>query len=180
MKFRQKVCCNTCNKALIKWCQISVNISYFFFKQGLIFLDNATLEVHPLNDRLHSLLQVKQPLVESLIQGHVRVPHIVKKASLVHLPHPNIAFPIVGNVWDENEYLQPIRYPSFYDRVLYGINQQEAASLPASGLTLELAVFFDEAAYKIFENHFNRDERKIQDMLLAYMNGVSKFFTLIY
>lgn len=134
------------------------------------------MEVHPLNDRLHSLLQVKQPLLESLIEGDIRVPHIVKKANLVHLPHPHKAFPIDGSVWDENEFLQPIRFPSFYDRVWYGINQQEAAILPSSGLTLELAVFFDEAAYKIFDKHLNRDERNIQDMLLAYINGVSMLF----
>lgn len=45
-----------------------------------------------------------------------------------------------------------------------------------SRLTLEIAVFFDEAAYKIFSPHLSRDDNKLQDMVLAYMNGVSKLF----
>lgn len=40
-------------------------------------------------------------------------------------------------------------------------------------ITIEVAVFFDEAAYKIFAPYFNYDDKKIRDMILAYMNGVS-------
>lgn len=38
--------------------------------------------------------------------------------------------------------------------------------------TVEIAVFFDSAAYRIFGPHFNYDTNKIRDMLLAYINGV--------
>lgn len=38
--------------------------------------------------------------------------------------------------------------------------------------TVEIAVFFDSAAYRIFAPHFNYDNNKIRDMLLAYINGV--------
>lgn len=135
-------------------------------------MDNTTLEVHPLNDRLHSLLRFREPVLESLIGEDVRVPHIIKRANFNHFPHPNEAFPTRGNVWDENEFLQPTQYPNFYDRLWFGLGQQEAASIPSGGLTLELAVFFDEAAYKIFNRYFNGDDKKLHDMLLAYMNGV--------
>lgn len=138
-------------------------------------MDNATLEVHPLNDRLHSVLRFNQPIVESLIDGEVRVPHIIKRANFKQFPRPNDAFPIRGSVWDENEFLQPTHYPNFYDRLWFGLAHPEAASIPSGGLTLELAVFFDEAAYKIFSRHFNGDDRKLHDMLLAYMNGVINF-----
>ena len=39
-------------------------------------------------------------------------------------------------------------------------------------LTMELAVFFDEAGYRIFSPFFRRDDIKLRDMLLAYINGV--------
>lgn len=38
--------------------------------------------------------------------------------------------------------------------------------------TVEIAVFFDSAAFRIFAPHFNYDNNKIRDMLLAYINGV--------
>lgn len=38
--------------------------------------------------------------------------------------------------------------------------------------TVEIAVFFDSAAYRIFAPHFDYDSIKIRDMLLAYINGV--------
>lgn len=39
-------------------------------------------------------------------------------------------------------------------------------------LTMELAVFFDEPGYRIFSPFFERDDIKLRDMLLAYINGV--------
>ncbi|XP_043479989.1 A disintegrin and metalloproteinase with thrombospondin motifs adt-2-like [Leptopilina heterotoma] len=43
-------------------------------------------------------------------------------------------------------------------------------------LTMELAVFFDEMAYKIFTPFFNRNEEKLRDMLLAYVNGIQAIY----
>lgn len=134
-------------------------------------MDNATLEVHPLTDRLHSMLKAKEPLISSVFDGDVKIPHIIKRANMILHSHEDDAFPVAGNVWDRNEYLQPTQYPN--DRFSFGLNHPEAASVPAGGLTLELAVFLDEAGYRIFGPHFNYDDRKLQDMLLAYMNGVS-------
>lgn len=44
--------------------------------------------------------------------------------------------------------------------------------------TVEIGVFFDAAAYRIFAPHFNYDNTKIRDMLLAYINGVKIFFQI--
>lgn len=38
--------------------------------------------------------------------------------------------------------------------------------------TVEIGVFFDSAAFRIFAPHFSYDNNKIRDMLLAYINGV--------
>lgn len=48
---------------------------------------------------------------------------------------------------------------------------------PAS-YTIEIALFLDEAAYKIFYPFLNYSEADLRDMLLAYINGVSKSRTL--
>lgn len=43
-------------------------------------------------------------------------------------------------------------------------------------LTLELAVFFDEAAYRLFSPFLDEDDEKIRDMLLAYTNGIQALY----
>lgn len=43
-------------------------------------------------------------------------------------------------------------------------------------LTLELAVFFDEAAYRLFSPFLDEDDEKIRDMLLAYVNGIQALY----
>ena len=42
----------------------------------------------------------------------------------------------------------------------------------SSKLTLEVAVFFDEIAYKTFAPYFEYDVNQMKNMLLAYMNMV--------
>lgn len=43
-------------------------------------------------------------------------------------------------------------------------------------LTLELALFFDEAGYNLFSPFFDRDDEQIRDMLLAYVNGIQAVY----
>lgn len=43
-------------------------------------------------------------------------------------------------------------------------------------LTLELAVFFDEAAYRLFSPFLDEDDGRIRDMLLAYVNGIQALY----
>lgn len=59
------------------------------------------------------------------------------------------------------------------------LEKREMSSKRASRLTLEVAVFFDEAGYKIFAPYLHYDNNKVVDMLLAYMNGVI-FLCLYY
>lgn len=39
---------------------------------------------------------------------------------------------------------------------------------------LETALFFDEIAYITFSEYFKRDDEQLADMILAYVNAVSK------
>lgn len=47
-----------------------------------------------------------------------------------------------------------------------------SANLP-SKYTIEIALFLDEAGYKLFYPFLNHNEADLRDMLLAYVNGVS-------
>lgn len=57
--------------------------------------------------------------------------------------------------------------------VAIGKKDEKASHRPVAGLTAEVALFFDTAGYNIFAPYFGYDERRLRDMLLAYMNGVS-------
>ncbi|KAJ8957643.1 hypothetical protein NQ318_017534, partial [Aromia moschata] len=150
--------------------------------QGLIFLENATLEVHPLTDRLQTLVNLQEPSVEDLIEEEiVKIPHIVKRANFMSDFVHNDIFPIAGNVWSDNEEINPHYYDNFdyVNRNRFGyLGHAEVASTrpTGGGMTLELALFFDEAAYRIFAPHLGNDEKRLQDMLLAYMNGVQALY----
>lgn len=124
-----------------------------------------------MTERLQALLKLREPLVETLLNEEVKVPHIVKRANFLTDFLNYDILPIAGNVWVENEEINP----GVYNKINHhDWSYPEAASYrPAGSMTLELALFFDEAAYKIFGPHFNNDDKKLQDMLLAYMNGVS-------
>ncbi|GBP29273.1 A disintegrin and metalloproteinase with thrombospondin motifs adt-1 [Eumeta japonica] len=47
---------------------------------------------------------------------------------------------------------------------------------PPSVYTIEIALFLDEAAYKIFYPFCNNNEEDLRDMLLAYINGVQALY----
>ncbi|XP_047511015.1 A disintegrin and metalloproteinase with thrombospondin motifs 14-like [Pieris napi] len=50
-------------------------------------------------------------------------------------------------------------------------------SKPApSSYTIEIALFLDESAYKIFHPYLNHNEGELRDMLLAYINGVQALY----
>jgi hypothetical protein len=54
----------------------------------------------------------------------------------------------------------------------------ERSPRAATDFILELGVFFDEAGYRLFRPFFNNDDNQIRDMLLAYMNAVSRSKTI--
>ncbi|KMQ86864.1 a disintegrin and metalloproteinase with thrombospondin motifs 2-like protein [Lasius niger] len=63
----------------------------------------------------------------------------------------------------------PIRTPSLEI-------PKRARATSKDRLTLELAVFFDEAAYRLFSPFLDGDDEKIRDMLLAYVNGIQALY----
>lgn len=121
----------------------------FLLKSGFIFLENSTLEINPLT--------YKQQLQEEFENSvHNNVPHIIKRASHSRPPIFN-------------------RNPFFINDKLLGrqpFPKRKTTNNP--NLSLEVALFFDEAAYKIFSPYMSYDDEKLRDMVLAYLNAVSK------
>lgn len=68
---------------------------------------------------------------------------------------------------DDARYIRPrVRRP-----------RQPRLNLPTPAkYTIEVALFLDEAAYKLFYPFLNHNEADLRDMLLAYINGVSILF----
>ncbi|CAG9859468.1 unnamed protein product [Phyllotreta striolata] len=134
---------------------------------GLIFLENSTLEVQPLTQRLHDVFNVREPLLDTLLNTQEsKIPHLIKRATFSpRYPHHEI-FPVTGKV--------PRKNPEYLQNTIFG--NLEAISSKEVKLTLEVALFFDEAAYKIFAPFYKHDPNKLQDMLLAYMNAVQALY----
>lgn len=190
-------------------------------QQGLIFLDNSTWELHPLNDRLQALYLT--------LNKTKTYPHIAKKSYFTSAYED--AFPIAGNLLKRNlqeqhsiEEIDNIKamndieniysfnnvdnienvdlmknmrniknlendneegkniLTDITNAILSNFQGQHHQSAPPSsrpapgGLTLEVALFFDEAAYKIFAPYMGYNDKKLQDMILAYLNGVQALY----
>lgn len=88
-------------------------------------------------------------------------PHIVKRASLGPREFLEDYFSVFNNNAGSRNVVEKRR------------NLRIDASSASQSLTLEVALFFDEAAYRIFAPYMNYDDLKLQDMILAYLNGVN-------
>ncbi|KAI4500889.1 hypothetical protein M0802_004100 [Mischocyttarus mexicanus] len=132
---------------------------------GLIFLENSTLEITPMED--YNSLSFDNHFIQerSEVSLEDREPHVVKRA---------YATPLV----QDYRIKENLRYK--YDLNIPKINQiisdNTKRQTTYEDLTLELAVFFDEAGYNIFSPFFDKDDEKIRDLLLAYVNGVQALY----
>ncbi|RVE49347.1 hypothetical protein evm_005962 [Chilo suppressalis] len=115
---------------------------------GLIVVDNSTYEVRPL--RAGSRRSNKR-------EG--RTAHVIRRApppppplddELLLRPRPRARTPRMSRAPPHNK-------------------------LP-SGYTIEIALFLDEAGYKLFHPFLNYNEASLKDMLLAYINGVQALY----
>ncbi|XP_047368387.1 A disintegrin and metalloproteinase with thrombospondin motifs 2-like isoform X2 [Vespa velutina] len=132
---------------------------------GLIFLENSTLEITPMGD-LNPLFfdyhfigeRSEAPLKD-------RVLHIVKRA---------YAPPIT-----QDYYIRKNLQYEYYNLNVSKTNQileKFERRQTNEDLTLELAIFLDETGYNTFAPFFDKDDEKIRDMLLAYINGIQALY----
>jgi hypothetical protein len=126
---------------------VAVKKTFTLFQHGLIVVDNSTYEVRPL------------PAGPGRSDnGDGRTAHVIRRA-----PPPTPPF-------DDALLLRPqVRRPRTAFR-------RQILKPPPSSYTIEVALFLDEAGYKLFHPFLNYNEADLRDMLLAYINGVSCFF----
>ncbi|XP_054010643.1 A disintegrin and metalloproteinase with thrombospondin motifs adt-2 [Hylaeus anthracinus] len=133
---------------------------------GFVFLDNVTLEIRPLRDQkmffFNDHHRVRQ---RSKFFGE---PHIVKRA------HTSPMFFENEPKWYEHNEITNYKTDHLTRDVLDELIVRPNNSNDA--LTLELAVFFDEPGYNLFSTFFERNDERIRDMLLAYINGVQAVY----
>lgn len=93
---------------------------------------------------------------EPLLDDGEKYPHIIRRASLINSYR--------------DDFIPKLHLPEKYDDSRLKVDIKRIGRL-----TVEVALFFDETGYKIFAPYFNYDDVKIRNMLLAYLNGVTKY-----
>ncbi|XP_008553570.1 A disintegrin and metalloproteinase with thrombospondin motifs adt-2 [Microplitis demolitor] len=125
--------------------------------QGLVILKNITLEITPLDKN--------EQLIFEDIRFDEEMPHIVKRTH-VSFFSPSSSFDNLNSGFK--------KYP--FRNSIQNIIEERPRRKQTDELTVELAVFFDEPGYKLFSPYFDYSEKKIRDMLLAYINAVQALF----
>lgn len=145
-----------------------------------MFLPNQTLEIQPLNSRLRNLI----PLYSHFIVESQNL-HLVKKTSLKDVIYEDdllnrqnllsIAnrsdIHLLGDTLDQKNYT--------LEDLEELVDLDEPSPVGTSRLrrlTIELGLFFDEAAYRIFAPHFDNDDLKLKDFILAYVNAIQALY----
>ncbi|XP_012224544.2 A disintegrin and metalloproteinase with thrombospondin motifs adt-2-like isoform X1 [Linepithema humile] len=119
--------------------------------KGFIFVENDTVEIRPLRSEFSPLCLIDDSSVKKEINLSFGKPHLIK-TSVQYLDDSNLYF--LNNLTRKRRNVQ---------------NTEKK-------LTIELAVFFDEAAYRTFMPLLDNDKEKIRCMILAYVNRIQAAF----
>lgn len=77
-----------------------------------------------------------------------------------------------GSIWSKNNNFHSNNKVDGFSEEIFENSEEYYLQSRGNVMTVELALFFDEAAYKIFAPYFDYNDKKLQNMLLAYINGV--------
>lgn len=133
---------------------------------GLIFLPDDSFEIIPLSTRLKFLVDVDNhhhhDNVDDTRNSQIaKIPHLVKRST----------FNIPGTF--ENDFVvTTFRHLPVKKKFFKRTRGMDYNSRPH----VELGLFFDEAFYKIFAPFFENDDKKMQDFILSYINGVQSLY----
>lgn len=143
-----------------------LSIISFFFQNGFILVDNSTLEIKPLNKRLSAFLKYREALISDSIDSIPFVPHLIKRSYSFLPSYENLPWNDLEDFDTDTHRVEitPVGDPIWTNNLIKRGSQR---------LTIEIAVFFDAAAYKLFSPYMGYNDRHMRDMLLAYINGVS-------
>nr|XP_012220744.1 PREDICTED: A disintegrin and metalloproteinase with thrombospondin motifs 14-like isoform X3 [Linepithema humile] len=134
----------------------NISISALNFRQesgwkGFVLLEDVTLEIRPLRDDLASSSLTNDFCVKEEINISFGKSHLIKRSLQLSA---DTSFHNLDNFKLKRRYVR---------------NTQEK-------LTMELAVFFDEAAYRTFMPFLDNDEQMLHMMILAYVNNIQAMF----
>lgn len=130
---------------------------------GLVFLPDDSLEILPLTTRLKSLMPENLPDDITRASAFSKIPHLIKKSKFT-----------MGSF--ENDFIVtnfrhvPLKKAQKRNRF------ENSRGIDFDRPTVELGLFFDEEFYKIFSPFFNNDEKKLEDFILSYVNGVQSLY----
>ncbi|XP_067213562.1 A disintegrin and metalloproteinase with thrombospondin motifs adt-2-like [Linepithema humile] len=119
--------------------------------EGFVFLKDKTLEIKPLRHDFASSSSINNLCITQEINISFGKPHQIKKSLQLSA---DTSFHNLDNFKLKRRYVQ---------------NTQKK-------LTIELAVFFDEAAYRIFMPFLDNDEQMLHMLILAYVNNIQAVF----
>ncbi|OXU25672.1 hypothetical protein TSAR_006047 [Trichomalopsis sarcophagae] len=124
---------------------------------GFVFLENDSLEITPLRSEDEDLFRKHRIQVRSTSYGE---PHVIKRRRV--------------SSHDRERVFDPERFRASPRRRKSSEPSSDKRSV--SPLTIELAVFFDATAHRLFHPHLSRDDDKLLDMLLAYINNIQALY----
>ncbi|XP_067208402.1 A disintegrin and metalloproteinase with thrombospondin motifs adt-2-like [Linepithema humile] len=132
-------------------CFAVINFCHENGLEGLIFVENDLLEIRPLRSEFAPLSLIDNLCVKKDINLSFGKPHLIKTS--------------VQYFDDSNLYLS-----NNLNRKRRNVQNTEQK------LTIKLAVFFDEAAYRTFMPLLDNDVEKIRCMILAHVNRIQAAF----
>ncbi|XP_067210451.1 A disintegrin and metalloproteinase with thrombospondin motifs adt-2-like [Linepithema humile] len=113
--------------------------------EGLVFMENNTIEIRPLRNEFTPMCLI----------GDFR-------------GQSNLSF---GKSYVIKRSLQYFADSKLYHRDMFKLKRRHVRNA-RQNLTIELAVFFDEAAYHMYMPILDNDEDKLRNMILAYVNQI--------
>ncbi|XP_067214567.1 A disintegrin and metalloproteinase with thrombospondin motifs adt-2-like isoform X2 [Linepithema humile] len=119
--------------------------------KGFIFLKYDTLEIRPLQKDYASLSSVDDFCVKEKMNISFGKPHLIKRS------------------------LQLSADSSFHNLDNFKLKRRDVQNMQKK-LTIELAVFLDEAAYRTFMSFLHNDEKILHMLILAYVNNIQAVY----
>nr|XP_012214457.1 PREDICTED: A disintegrin and metalloproteinase with thrombospondin motifs 19-like isoform X2 [Linepithema humile] len=119
--------------------------------EGLVILQNARLEIMPLQDNLASSL-MGHPYVKKEANVSFGIPHVITRTLLKHPADSD--FFCMSNLKRKRRHVE---------------NTEK-------NLTIELAVFVDKTARELLFPFLDKDDEKVRNLILAYINGIQAVF----
>ncbi|XP_052864441.1 A disintegrin and metalloproteinase with thrombospondin motifs adt-2-like [Anopheles cruzii] len=139
---------------------------------GVIFHNMGPLEILPWDGVSRT---------ESLAAKSFRQPHLIRRLKLQKTP--DVSYEIVrrraqSEIHLLGDTLGQKNYSSNELEVIELVRdvRNRSALLRHGTPTVELAVFFDEAAYRTFAPYFKHSDGALKDFLLAYINGIQALY----